>query len=66
MCPFLCVYGCVCECVSYLFNGEVIDQMMVVFIEAAVQRHTIRVKEQVLWRDPRKKKPNKIPDQKSQ
>lgn len=41
---------------GYLFDGEVIDQVMVVFIEAAVQRHTIRVKEQVLRRDPRKKK----------
>lgn len=53
MCPVLCV----CVCVWYLFDGEVIDQMMVVFIEAAVQRHTIRVKKQVLRRDPRKKVP---------
>lgn len=32
----------------YLFDGEVIDQVVVVFVEAAVQRHTVRVEEQIL------------------
>lgn len=39
----------------YLFDGEVIDQVVVVFVEAAVQRHTVRVEEQILRK--RKKEP---------
>lgn len=39
----------------YLFDGEVIDQVVVVFVEAAVQRHTVRVEEQILGK--RKKEP---------
>lgn len=35
----------------YLFDGEVVDQVVVVFVEAAVQRDTVRVKEQVLRRE---------------
>lgn len=34
----------------HLFDGEVVDQVVVVFIQAAVQRHTVRVEEQVLRR----------------
>lgn len=39
----------------YLFDGEVIDQVVVVLVEAAVQRHTVRVEEQILRK--RKKEP---------
>lgn len=37
----------------YLFDGEVVDQVVVVFVEAAVQRHTVRVEEQILSRRER-------------
>ncbi len=42
----MCV--CVCFCPHYLFDGEVVDQVVVVFIEAAVQRDAVGVEEQVL------------------
>ena len=32
----------------HLFDSEVIDEVVVVFVEAAVQGHTVRVEEQVL------------------
>lgn len=35
----------------YLFDGEVVDQVVVVFVEAAVQRDTVGVEEQVLKRN---------------
>lgn len=40
--------------VLYLFDGEVVDQVVVVFIEAAVQRDTVGVKEQVLGKNTEK------------
>lgn len=33
---------------EYLFDGEVIDQVVVVFVEAAVQGDAVGVKEQIL------------------
>ena len=33
---------------THLFDGEVINEVVVVLVEAAVQRHTVRVDEQVL------------------
>lgn len=39
---------------GYLFDGEVVDQVVVVFIEAAVQRDTVRVKEEILGRNTEK------------
>lgn len=45
----------VCVCLTlYLFNGEIVDQVVVVFIEAAVQRDTVGVKEQVLRKNTQK------------
>lgn len=32
----------------YLFNGEVINKMMIVFIQAAVKGNTVTVKQQIL------------------
>lgn len=43
-----------CICVCYLFDGEVVDQVVVVFVEAAVQRDTVGVEEQVLRRNTEK------------
>lgn len=53
----------VCVCLSlYLFNGEIVDQVVVVFIEAAVQRDTVGVKEQVLRKKvPKRNQPSKLP-----
>lgn len=39
----------------YLFDGEVVDQVVVVFVEAAVQRDAVGVEEQVLRRNTGKK-----------
>lgn len=36
---------------SHLFDGEVVDQVVVVFVQAAVQRHTVGVEEQILRRE---------------
>lgn len=33
---------------THLFDGEVINEMVVVLIEAAMQGHTVRVDQQVL------------------
>lgn len=35
----------------HLFDGEVVDQVVVVFVEAAVQRDAVGVEQQVLRRD---------------
>lgn len=48
----------------YLFNCEIVDQVVVVFIEAAVQRDTVGVKEQVLGKNtqkvPKMNRPSKL------
>lgn len=41
----------------HLFDGEVVDQVVVVFVQAAVQRHTVRVEEQILRKEKDKKMP---------
>ena len=54
MAYFSIVYVCVwvyvliaCKCV-YLFDGEVVDEVVVVFIQVAVQGDTVTLVEQVL------------------
>lgn len=49
----------------YLFDGEVVDQVVVVFVEAAVQRYTVGVEEQVLNRNTGKTKKSRINPQSS-
>lgn len=56
MCSVSRLYVCL---VLYLFDGEVVDQVVVVFIEAAVQRDTVGVKEQVLRKNTEKGAKNK-------
>lgn len=47
MCSVRSVYVQLC---LHLFDGEVVDQVVVVFVQAAVQRHAVGVEEQVLRR----------------
>lgn len=49
----------------YLFDGEVVDQVVVVFVEAAVQRYTVGVEEQVLNRNTGKTKKSRMNPQSS-
>lgn len=52
----LCVCVCVRVCPSlHLFDGEVVDQVVVVFVQAAVQRDAVGVEEQVLKRKKERK-----------